>query len=763
MLLALLVGLLPVGRADAQQKDAQYKDTQQKDTQHKDAPHKDAQSKDPQRKKVGVVLGGGGAKGVAHISVLKVIEEAGVPIDYIAGTSMGAIIGGLYAMGYDTGTLDSLVRAQNWQELLSDFIPRSIPLAERESRETYVLTVPLTRQRRLSMPSGIMSGNNVYNLLTQMAIDYHEPVDFNTLPIPFACVAYDLVTGKAVTLDHGYLNDAIRASMSIPGAFDPVRMDSMVLIDGGIANNFPVDVAKKMGADIIIGVDLAGKPKGTEGLNSLTDMLTQITWHAGVENYDANRAMVDIYIHPDVEGYNSGSFSTGAVDSLIVRGERAAREKFGELTALRDTLCAQEEYIPSRRISPDYMNQNLEIGDIVFEGNNAVKEKHLRQVSGLMPNSVISSQQISHAISRLQGLASLDRVSYRLESHNPYKLIISVKESTRNSASLGVRFDTEEMAAILLNVRMAPRWMRSSHIDVTGRLNENPYVRGSFIATNETQRKLALSYKYQYNDIDQYTHGEKGQNVDFHHHTIDLNYANIRLRNFVAGVGMRWEYYDYDSWLSTENFSRENTSAPRHKFDRLISYYAGAQYESFDRHFSPRSGMSFKANYTLYTTNFATNDGHTPYSSIQVRFLTALSISKRMTFLPGLFGRVLIGDGIAYPVYNFIGGTVDGRYFEHQMAFTGVGHYEAVRHSILGARLDLRIRLWTKHFLSLKGNYARENDNFWRLWDPENGKDIWGVGINYTHNTIVGPIEAQVGYSNRTKSVNVYFNLGYYF
>ena len=207
-----------------------------------------------QRKKVGLVLSGGGAKGVAHIGVLKVLEEAGIPIDYIAGTSMGSLVGALYAIGYDAHTMDSLVRRQDWTFLLSDKVYRyNLPFSEKEETEKYLVSVPIKNNREIKIPSGFISGQNIYNLFSDLTIGYHDSLDFKKLPIPFACVASNLVDGQEVIQDCGVLPLAMRASMAIPGAFAPVRKDGMVLVDGGISNNFPVDIAKAMGADIIIG------------------------------------------------------------------------------------------------------------------------------------------------------------------------------------------------------------------------------------------------------------------------------------------------------------------------------------------------------------------------------------------------------------------------------------------------------------------------------------------------------------------------------
>ena len=262
-----------------------------------------------ERKKVGVVLSGGGAKGVAHIQALKVIEEAGIPIDYIVGTSMGSIIGGLYSIGYTPQQLDSMVRKQDWMFLLSDRVKRSaMSLNEREKSEKYVFSFPFTKSPKDAVSGGIIKGQNLANLFTELTVGYHDSVDFNKLPIPFACVSQNIVNGEQIVFHNGILATAMRASMAIPGVFTPVRKDSMILTDGGMINNYPVDVARSMGADIIIGVDVQNNLKGIDvkfPLNVMTvvtgvsgsgkSSLVRDIFYEGVKHYldDAARLMVD--------------------------------------------------------------------------------------------------------------------------------------------------------------------------------------------------------------------------------------------------------------------------------------------------------------------------------------------------------------------------------------------------------------------------------------------------------------------------------------
>ena len=200
------------------------------------------------RPKVAVVLSGGGAKGTAHIGALKVIEEAGIPIDYVVGTSMGAIVGGLYSIGYTPQQLDSMVNAQNWKFLLSDAPnPKDVLLDDRLKSERYVLSIPFSLKSAAVSDAGIIKGKNLARLFSTLTEGYQDSVDFSRLPIPFACVSENLVNGSEVVFHEGILATSMRSSMSIPGVFAPVDLDGMVLVDGGMVNNYPVDVALAMG------------------------------------------------------------------------------------------------------------------------------------------------------------------------------------------------------------------------------------------------------------------------------------------------------------------------------------------------------------------------------------------------------------------------------------------------------------------------------------------------------------------------------------
>ncbi|MBO4315668.1 MAG: patatin-like phospholipase family protein [Prevotella sp.] len=257
------------------------------------------------RPKIGLVLGGGGAKGAAQVGVLKYIEEAGVPIDYIVGTSIGSIIGGLYSVGYRSQQLDSLFINMDWEVFFS----------------------------------GSVSGTQQISDVFASWLNLPDSMDFDSLPIPFRCVATDISTTQEVVISRGNMAKAMRASMAIPGAFKPVRWGDMLLVDGGMHNNLPVDVAKEMGADVIIAIDLTQNKhedrnfslKETLGIGGILDWLvSRPDW----KKYNKNRKMADIYINPDLKGYDATSFSPRDIKNMIFIGEEAGKKAVKELTKL---------------------------------------------------------------------------------------------------------------------------------------------------------------------------------------------------------------------------------------------------------------------------------------------------------------------------------------------------------------------------------------------------------------------------------------------
>lgn len=713
-----------------------------------------------QRKKVGVVLSGGGAKGMAHIKALKVIEEAGIPIDYIAGTSMGAIVGGLYAIGYTTEQLDSMVRKQNWTFLLSDRIKRSaMSLTDRERSEKYTVSIPFTKTPKDAAIGGIMKGQNLANLFSDLTVGYHDSINFNKLPIPFACVAANIVNGEQIVFYDGILSTAMRASMAIPGVFTPVRKDSMVLVDGGIVNNYPADVVKAMGADIIIGVDVQNVLKKADKLNSLPDILGQIVDITCQSDHEKNVNLTDTYIRVNVEGYSSASFTPAAIDTLMRRGEEAAKKQWGSLLALKKKIGIAEDYTPKQHGPYSSLSnaRTVYVTNISFSGVEVDDKKWLMKKCNLKENSDITTQQIEQALYQLRGNQSYSSASYTLkEAPEGYHLNFLLKEKYERRINLGIRFDSEESASLLVNATAGLKTHIPSRLALTGRLGKRYAARIDYTLEPMQQRNFNFSYMFQYNDINIYEEGDRAYNTTYKYHLAEFGFSDVWYKNFRFGLGLRFEYYKYKDFL----FKKSEISDLKVESEHFLSYFAQVQYNTYDKGRFPSKGSDFRAAYSLYTDNMAQYNDHAPFSALNASWASVIPVTNRFSIIPSIYGRILIGKDFPYPLQNAIGGEVPGFYIPQQLPFAGVTNLELMDNTIMIASIKFRQRMGAIHYLTLTGNYGLTDSNF---FDILKGKQLFGISAGYGMDSIFGPLEISLGYSSQTDKGSCFVNLGYYF
>ena len=715
-----------------------------------------------ERKKVGLVLGGGGAKGVAHIGVIKVLEEAGIPIDYVVGTRMGAIVGGLYSIGYTPHEIDSIVRAQDWKMLLSDRIPQNFQsFPEKLVSERYILSIPVGVDRKEHIIDGMIKGQNIENLFTGLTVGFHDDVDFNSFQRPFACVAFNLINGEDYIFRRGNLTEAMRASMAIPAVFTPVRQDSLILVDGGLSNNFPVNVIRDMGADIIIGVDLGTSDlKDFSKLNTPTDIITQIAALYGHKQYTSNKEKTDLLFRPKMEPFNAASFNHEALDSLINRGEQEALGKWDDIIALKERigtgkLQSHKQKNPLKNPLKD-PNKPFFIKEIFLEGVEPKDEKWLIKVSRLKENSYMTINEINDAVSILSGTADYSTVKYELRGENHDLLLLKVKKKALNTANIGLRFDNEEIMAAILNLSFNRKTkFANSTVNLTGRIGRSSYARLDYAIERTPLRNVNLAAQLSYKDLYVYDKGEKSFNTSYLHYLTEIGYTDMNWLNFKMQVGVRYDYFNYKSALHSKNEQTINV-----KPEDFISYFGLAHYETFDRKYFPRKGVSFKAEYVMYTDNFWTYKGEFPFSAISGDFAGIIRTSSRFSITPSLYGRVLMGTNVAYPFMNVLGGEYPGTYVPHQLPFAGINRMEIFDKSLVIAKTTLRYRFSHDHFLSLTGNYGKHGNDPLNIIDHS---DIWGVNIGYGYNSIAGPLNTTIGYSNHIKNPRAYIGIGYSF
>lgn len=716
----------------------------------------------PQRPRVALVLSGGGAKGMAHIGALRVLERAGIPIDIICGTSMGSLVGGLYAIGYDAATLDSLVHRQDWTFLLSDRLNRrELTLDERENQDRYFYSMPLSGLNRQALSrGGLIKGQNLANLFAQLTVGYHDSISFDSLPIPFACVATDMVRYEEVDFRSGWLATAMRASMSIPAAFTPVRIDSMVLVDGGLRNNYPADLARRMGADRIIGVSVqkvVGK-RTADDFRSAGAVITQLIDVNCENKFHENMAITDIPIQVDIDGYSAASFNQRAIDTLIMRGERAAMEHWDDLVALKRSLGLPDDYRPQRPARRSGLDgeRRVRLAGVTFRNVDDADTTYLHRRYTLNGGDSIGIGQIEEIIGTLRGALYYNDAGYQLtEQSDGYRLTIETEGKKASEVQLGIRFDNEEKVAMQLHGIVPLRLRVPVRLDFTGRLGKRSMARLKATVSPSRTSSFTLAYTYRYNDINVYRNAERGFNLTYSQHTAEVGLLSFRLRNLMFDLSARYDLYDYGHALSGDNASLQNLSD-----DHLFSYRARLYFNSQDRENFTTRGSRFEAEYAMHTDNLYRYLGHTPFHTVAARWRTAIRLNSRLTLQPQLYGRLLLGDDIPYVAGNFIGGPFFGHYVEQQMPFAGIGNVEPADDIFMAVDIAARQRIMDNNYISLTLAAAQHDDTFGRLFS---GGPVVGARLSYAYDSLIGPLGVSLGYSSRTNSVYMYVNLGFAF
>lgn len=745
------------------------------------------------RKKVAVVLSGGGAKGMAHIGVLKVLEKAGIPVDIVTGTSMGSIIGGLYSIGYNANALDSMVRVQDWSYVITDKedLHRQ-SLNDIKKQNTYLISTGLTIGKLDTSAGGIIKGKNLAELFNQLCTGFADSLDFSRdFPIPFACVATNIIDNSEVVFHSGRLPQAMRASMAIPAAFSPVRIGDKVLVDGGLKNNYPADIAREMGAEIIIGVTVQGAPKVADDLGRTMSILSQIIDVNCKNKLEENLAMTDLHLAVDTKGYGSASFSQAAIDTLIRRGEELAMRHWDDIIALKQRIGIDDSFRPEilHPLRPNVMTEKHRVIGFSFENMTPQDERFLRQKFHLNSIDSIDADLEQHLTTTMrmdlfyqtaecrlvpEKIVTPDAKRIRGIWHDMEKrwneadgVRVILSAGNRKSVQLhaGVRFDSEENAALQLGLDIPLKTAIPVNTDITLRLGKRMMARGEITVHPRSFTRPTFRYTFYRNDVDVYSEGDRSFNIRYNQFQAEFIPINYDLKHFNIQFGLRWDYMHYRSMLGSETNKLKSL-----KGEHFFSYHARVNYNSEDNWYFPTRGARFKAEYAYVTNDFAQLHEHADdgtklgyvagMSDVNANWRMSFPIGSRFSLQPMFYGRLLFGN-VVPPVFgNTIGGDWFGHYVEQQMLFAGIGNMEYVNHHFIAAQLQAQQRIGLNSYVRLRVAGGQQADRLRELFDH---RTIVGAQAAYYYNTIVGPVGATIGYSNRTKKPYFFLNLGYEF
>ena len=753
------------------------------------------------RPTVGLVLAGGGAKGAAHVGVLRFLEEQGIPIDLITGTSMGGLVGGLYALGYTSAQLDSLLTVMDWSVMMSDRVPQSyINYQDKKYKDTYNLSIPwfyekeVWRKRlasglpqpptgqmgvndpfaifRAGLPDGYLNGLNVHNTLSAMTVGYQDSLEFRNLPIPFFCVATDLVSGKEKNHVSGELVDALRSTMSIPLVFKPLRKNGMVLIDGGTRNNMPVDLCRAMGADIVIAVDLSQSSISEKNVNTIFDVMMQSINVMSQDAYDANKQNVDVYLHPDMFGYNMLSFSKENIADIIRRGYTEATEHAMELQQVAARTGAPGTSL-SAKPATDMGREGIFFCEIEFKGLNAQEARYFRDKMKISVGRPYKKSDLEAIVAEIYATGCYETVTWKVHgTREPYKLEITCSPGPVHHFGLGLRADTEEIVALALNAGLGVHRLYGSRFDASVKIGINPYVRLEYVYRFLKGPQLCLSLDARYADFDSHNRSYLGSRDDsqedrYRFWTNDLT--------FLVRSG-RSPYFDLYAGMNAGNIPYYNFRGFS-KRDWNVHYMALGHFafDNRDDRYFPQNGVCVKADYQFVFGNHSfiqngeagiVRDGFSPYHIASLSVRDAASIGPYFTLLTSLdFRFVSEGyDNILFVHRNYAGGFMRGRMVPHHVPFcciSGVNQFERI---LTAVDVDFRVRFLAKNYVTLSVCTLHQANAFRDFsYKTANNAFAYGFALQYSRKTFMGPLRAAVNWNSIDHSVGVYVGVGYDF
>ncbi|MDR2913150.1 MAG: patatin-like phospholipase family protein [Alistipes sp.] len=730
---------------------------------------------EPARKKVAVVLSGGGAKGVAHIGALRVLEQAGVPIDIVVGTSMGAIVGGLYSIGYSPDQLDSMVMSQDWGLLLSDRTPRRRqPYSEKENDDRYQVSYPFGK--RIEAVGGLIKGTNLEMLFNDLMVGHHDSLDFRRLPIPFACVASNIVDGQPVVFDKGVMPVAMRASMAIPAVFTPVYIDDMVLVDGGMTNNFPTNVARDMGADVIIGVDVQSSLRSKEELVGTAAVLSQIIDLSMQRSiYRSNVDLADVYIRVDVSGYSSASFNLPALGTLIRRGEAATVDRWDDIVKLKREMgvgAATRAATDREPFRPLSGRGSFHVYDVTFDELSPRQRRWVMRKCRIRENSNMNIRRLNHCMTILGAATSHTGIYYSLrDTLEGYNLDFHMDAVKGNSISAGVHFDNEEIASVLVNgtVRLGEKTM-PMEASLTGRFGKRLGVTLDYSILASPLSAFKFDYTFSHNDININSGGKRIYNPTYQHHRGSFSFLNMNFlrQSMRMELGVAYQKYKYLNLLTDYRNYEDGGSGTAFEQnlmadldEELWSYFARVDYETHDSRYFAMRGTALSLGFEVFTDNFYQYKEHGPLSALSLSWKTAIPLTRKFSLIPSAYGRLLSGNDVPFPLLNMVGGKVFGRYMSQQMPFDGIGYMETAPHTFLAAKIQGRQRIARRHYVSASFSYAIASQELLTL--ATDGRNYFGASLDYGYDMRSFPLQASLSWSSITRSVGFYFKAGYMF
>ncbi|WP_317127935.1 patatin-like phospholipase family protein [Hyunsoonleella flava] len=724
------------------------------------------QVEDNSRPKVGLVLSGGGAKGLAHIGALKVLDTLGVKVDYVAGTSMGAIIGSLYASGYTGKELDSIFNSIDFDKIISDDLPRaSKAFYERNNAERYAITLPFDNFN-LKLPSALSRGQNTYNLLSKLMLHVSDINDFENLPIPFFCIATNIETGKQVLLNKGNLTHAVMASGALPSLFQPVKIDNQILIDGGVVNNYPIDELRAKGMDIIIGVDVQDGLLNIEELTSAPDVLIQINNFRTINDMKLKAPKTDIYIKPDIKDFNVVSFNQG--NNIIANGAKAAIEN---IEALKQLPKAKNSNINS--VVKKVVRDSIKIRNIKVKGNSKYTRSYILGKLKLKGGEKVSYKNVVKGLNSLIATNNFDSFYYDLEptdEKDTYDLLAEVNETeTTTFLKLGVHYDDLYKSGALINLTKKSLLFGNDVISLDMVFGDNVRYDFNYLIDKGFYWSVGLRSRYNafkkdvnaellLDDTQITSTGLNKVNASLHDQTNQFYLQTLFRKDFALSLGAEHKRLE----VTSETIANTNQDEFVFESTDYFSAFGKLKLDTYDNKYFPKRGVFFNGDFHTYLFASRFNEDFESFSIASATMGYAFSVSPKVSFNLQTGGGFKLGDK-STTTLDFALGGYGNNLINNFIPFYGYDFISLTGNSYVKAYFSMDYEVFNKHHITLEGNWANVDDDIFETGEWFTLPDYRGYALGYALESFIGPIQIKYSYSPEQRDSVWYFNVGFWF
>ncbi|HAC14939.1 MAG TPA: hypothetical protein DCE78_03200 [Bacteroidetes bacterium] len=677
--------------------------------------------------KIGVVLSGGGAKGIMHISILKAMEEVNMPIDFIGGTSMGAIVGGMYAIGYSADDLYEFVRDVDWSNMLTDQVSRRfIPIEEKMWDSRYMLSLPIINNR-ISLPTGLISGQEISKFLTRLTLPVHDVENFDDFPIPFVAIATDLETGLPIIMRNGYLPDVMRSSMSIPSVFSPHNVNGKISIDGGVARNFPVTDVLEMGADYIIGINVSSTGERADTLSNIVSIMERTINYRIVQTTLDQARLVDYLIQPDIGDFNMADFDN--IPEILRLSKEAIEEFKPRLKEIADSLNALRKPKEKYRYLPPEINE-LFIQDIIIHDTERTQEKVILSEFKIKPGTWASPESIEMGIDRIYSLQFFETVRYRLVPTETGTIVhLYLKEKLDDQFRVGLRYDNRHKSSLLFSASFRNTYKPTSTLRFNIRLGDETYYDTQFFYYVGFRPKLGVSTRANFSIIRDDLFDSNGNifaNVETESARAEFWVGPVVSSMLIMGAGIREEFYRLRRIVGSipdETIWKNNHS-----------FFAFLWLDTKNDGVFATNGQMFRGDYTQSFNWFGNS---VKFSEYKAKWENYIPITTGVTGLLNFYTSFTYGE-VPYHRKPYLGGYDN---------FPGFYKNEIMGDWLKSAQAGLQIEMMRNRFLIATYSAGQASDV--SKLDTELYPVLYGWNLTAAAKTVIGPIKIGISGSER--------------